>query len=70
VANERRKPHTVYAVSRPKRLDMFNLIKAFPPFALLVDAEYGAATFAPAGQPATFDVLVSPTGLLIRPGAR
>lgn len=70
VADERRKPHTVYSLSRPKPLDMYKLIKAFPPFALLVDAEYGSATFTPAGRPATFDVLVSPTGLLIRPGVQ
>jgi hypothetical protein len=67
VADERSKPHTVYSVSRPKPLDMFHLVKAFPPLALLVDAEYGSATFTPAGRPAMFDVLVSTTGLLIRP---
>jgi hypothetical protein len=53
-------------LARPKPLDMFQLVKAFPPLALLVDAEYGSATFAPAGQPAMFEVLVSTTGLLIR----
>ena len=70
VADERSKPHTVYSLSLPKSLDMFQLVKAFPPFALLVDAEYGSATFTAAGRPATFDVLVSTTGLLIRPAAQ
>ena len=69
VADERSKPHTVFALSRPRSLDMFQLVKAFPPLDLLVDAEYGSATFTAAGRPATFDVLVSTTGLLIRPAA-
>jgi hypothetical protein len=67
VADERSKPHTVYSLSRPKSLDMFQLVKAFPPLALLVDAEYGSATFTAAARPATFNVLVSTSGLLIRP---
>lgn len=70
VADERKRPHTVYSLARPKAVDIFKIIKAFPPFGLLVDAEYGSATFAATGHPASFDVLVSTTGLLIRPTAR
>jgi len=66
VEDERLKPHTVYSLARRKPLDMFQLVKAFPPLTLLVDAAYGSATFTPAGRPAMFDVLVSTTGLLIR----
>jgi hypothetical protein len=67
VGDERNKPHTVYSLSRPKRIDMLRLMKIFPPLALLVDAEYGSATFTPARRPSTFNVLVSTSGLLIRP---
>jgi hypothetical protein len=67
VGDERSKPHTVYSLSRPKPLDMLRIVKAFPPLALLVDAQYGSATFTTAARPATFNVLVSTTGLLIRP---
>lgn len=64
--DERTKPHTVYSLSQPRPLDMLRLVKLFPPLALLVDAEYGSATFATAARPASFNVLVSTTGLLIR----
>jgi hypothetical protein len=67
VGDERNKPHTVYSLSRPKQIDMLRLVKIFPPLALLVDAEYGSATFTPARRPSTFNVLVSTSGLLIRP---
>ena len=70
VADERKRPHTVFSLARPKPVDMFKLIKAFPPLGRLVDAEYGSATFTPTGRPASFDVLVSTTGLLIRPTTR
>ena len=67
VGDERTKPHTVYSLARPKPLSMYRLVKAFPPLGLLVDAEYGSATFTPTVRPATFHVLVSTTGLMIRP---
>jgi hypothetical protein len=67
VGDERRKPHTVYTLSSPKRIDILRLVKLFPPLALLVDAQYGSATFTPVARPASFNVLVSTTGLLIRP---
>lgn len=67
VKDERSKPHTVYSLARPKPLDIFRLIKAVPPLDLLIDAEYGSATFTAARRPATFNVLVSTSGLLIRP---
>jgi hypothetical protein len=67
VRDERTKPHTVYSLARPKPLNMYRVVKAFPPISLLVDAEYGSATFIAARRPATFHVLVSNTGLLIRP---
>ena len=70
VADERKRPHTVFSLARPKPVDMFKLIKVFPPLGRLVDAEYGSATFTPTGRPASFDVLVSTTGLLIRPTTR
>lgn len=65
--DERTKPHTVHSLSQPRKLDMLRLVKLFPPLTLLVDAQYGSATFATAARPASFNVLVSTTGLLIRP---
>jgi hypothetical protein len=69
VRDERTKPHTVYSLSRPKALNMYRVVKAFPPLRLLIDAEYGSATFIAARRPATYHVLVSTSGLMIRPTA-
>src|SRR5213596_291544 len=65
VTDERTKPHTVYALSRDRWLDLFALArrKALGP---LVDAEYGSAAFVAGNRPAEFEVRVSTTGLLMR----
>jgi hypothetical protein len=65
VADERSKPHTVYALARPRPVDLFFLARRRL-LGPLVDAEYGSATFIPATQPATYEVRVSTTGLLMR----
>lgn len=57
---------TVYALSREKPVDLFNLRHRFAALKFLVDAEYGSATFITADKPATLRILVSTTGLLIR----
>src|SRR6266568_3459518 len=65
VTDERTKPHTVYALSRDRWLDLYALArrKALGP---LVDAEYGSAAFVAGNRPAEFEVRVSTTGLLMR----
>ena len=63
------------AYSRPalstvyKPLDMFSLRQSYSLLAPLLDTEYGSATFIAVDEPATFEVRVSTTGLLIRPGS-
>ena len=69
VADERGKTRTTYPLAQPRAFDMFRLVKTFPFLTLLVDAEHKSATVAVAGWPANFDVLVSTTGLVIRPAA-
>jgi len=65
VTDERTQPHTVYALSRDRWLDLFALArrKALGP---LVDAEYGSAAFVAGSRPAEWEVRVSTTGLLMR----
>jgi hypothetical protein len=65
VGDERAKPHTVYALARPRLVDLFFLARRGL-LGPLVDAAYGSATFVPAGAPATYEVRVSATGLLLR----
>ena len=64
-----RKQEVAYSLAPPEGLDMFRLVKAFPLLALLVDADERSASVTAAGRPANFDVLVSATGLVIRPAA-
>src|SRR5881628_750815 len=67
IADERTKPHTMYTLARARRLDLFSLVRRFPLFRPLVDAEYGSAAFVAATRPVEYEVRVSTTGLLMRP---
>jgi hypothetical protein len=62
-------PRTVHSLAEAKAVDAFDLAQRFPLLRPLVDAQYGSATFVGARQPATFEVRVSTTGLLVRPVA-
>ena len=65
---ERSGVRTVYGLGQAKALDLFALRLRHAFLGRLVDAEYGSATFVPVTRPAEFELRVSPTGLLIRPG--
>lgn len=64
--DEQNSPRTVYGIGGKKPLDMFNLRQRYALLAPLLDADYGSATFVAVEQPATLEVRVSTTGLLIR----
>src|SRR5947207_10219816 len=70
IADERTKPHTMYTLARARWLDLFSLVRRFPLFRPLVDAEYGSAAFVAATRPVEYEVRVSTTGLLMRPALR
>src|SRR5262245_24822014 len=63
---ERRQARTVFSLVDGARLDAFALRREHEMLAPLVDASYGSATFASADRPATLEVRVSTTGLLVR----
>jgi len=63
---ERLAPRTVYDVAEEQRINLFDLRQSHLLFAPLVDAEYGSATFVSVTRPATLEVRVSTTGLLMR----
>src|SRR5437867_2939835 len=66
IADERARPHTAYELARSKPVDLFFIARRRL-LGPLVDAEYGSATFVPAGAgPATYELRVSTTGLLMR----
>jgi hypothetical protein len=63
---ERSAVRTVYSLAEDKPANLFDLRRRYAMLAPLFDAEYGSGTFIPVTRPATFEVLVSTTGLLIR----
>ena len=65
--DEQGKPRTVFSLVPERPLDLFSLRRRFPQLAPFVDAEYGSATFAAAREPASYEVRVSTSGLLLRP---
>jgi hypothetical protein len=65
--DERDRPRTVAPLAQSRRFDLFDLRHEHEQLGLLVDAEYGSATFVDAQAAAVFEVRVSTTGLLLRP---
>ena len=63
---ERDSLRTVFSLSAGKPVDMFSLRRRWAFFSPLLDAEYGSGTFLMANRPATLEVRVSTSGLLIR----
>ncbi len=66
IDDERAAPRTVFALSRDKPLDLFDLRRRYAFLAPLLDAEYGSASYVAVSRPAELEVRVSTTGLLLR----
>jgi hypothetical protein len=66
--DEQGKPHTIFPLRPERAVDLFGFVRRHPRIlAPLVDAQYGSGTFVGAERPGRFDVMVSTSGLLIRP---
>lgn len=63
---EQKGPRTIFPLSTPKTVDIFDLRRRYTLLEPLVDTEYGSATFITADKPQTFELRVSTTGLLFR----
>ena len=66
IDDERAAARSVHSLKTDKPADLFHLVQRYTLLALLVDAEYGSATFIRVDRPARFEVRVSTTGLLVR----
>lgn len=66
IDDERVRPRTVYSLKTDKPRDLFRLARRWSLLALLVDTEYGSATYVEVTRPARFEIRVSTTGLLVR----
>jgi hypothetical protein len=70
VADEQGKPHTIFPLRPERAVDLFGFVRRHPRvLAPLVDAQYGSGTFVSAERSGRFEVMVSTSGLLIRPVA-
>lgn len=67
--DEQKGARTVFSLARDKPVNMFDLRRRYALLSLLLDTEYGSATFVTANQPERFEVRVSTTGLLPRPAS-
>lgn len=63
---ERSAERTLYSLSEPKMVDLFELRERHTFLAPLVDAKYGSATYVAVTQAAELELRVSTTGLLMR----
>lgn len=66
IEDERSRSRSVHSLKADKPADLFELARRHALLAILVDAEYGSATFIDVDRPARFEVRVSTSGLLIR----
>jgi hypothetical protein len=66
IEDERSRTRTVHSLKSDKPVDLFHLARRYTLLALLVDTEYGSATYIGVQRPARFEIRVSTTGLLVR----
>ncbi len=67
IADERTAAHTVYPLSEPTRLDVWSLVHHVSSWLPWVDALYGSAVYVPMADGAAFAVMVTQSGLIVRP---
>ena len=64
--DELHRRRTLYALGPERPLDLFMMIREYSILAPLADADYGSGTFLDVTRPATLEIRVSTTGLLVR----
>jgi hypothetical protein len=67
IADERSRPHSVYALSAPARIDLWSLVRHATAWLPGIDALYGSAAYVPMADRASFAVMVTQSGLIVRP---
>ncbi len=66
IDDERTMERTVHSLRPDHPIDLYDLLQRYSLLRLLVDAEYGSATYVDVRKPARLQVSVSTTGLLVR----
>ncbi|MBS0579246.1 MAG: hypothetical protein JSR36_08295 [Proteobacteria bacterium] len=67
IADERSAPHTVYALSPATRLDVWSVVRHLSAWLPWFDALYGSAVYVPMADGASYAVLATQAGLIVRP---
>jgi len=67
IDDERTLPRTVYALTRPDRIDLWDLVHRYHSWVPWIDALYGSAAYLPMADGAQYDIGVSQSGLIARP---
>jgi hypothetical protein len=67
VEEELNKNRSVFALSDPVTLDVWQFARKYPKLMPGVDAHYGTATYLPMAHNAVFEVTMTRTGLIARP---
>jgi len=67
IAKEKSAPRTVHALVAPETVDAWELARRAKVYVPWIDALYGSSTFVPMADGATYQVSVSPSGLVARP---
>ena len=65
--DEQTKPRRIFALARPKPVDLFQVARSLAFLRRVVDTKYGSATFIAAKGPTQLELRVSTSGLLFRP---
>lgn len=65
--DERTLPRTVYPLTEPEQIDVWQLVQSHQAWIPWVDAVYGSATFLPMADGATYAITLSQSGLIARP---
>jgi hypothetical protein len=67
IERERNAPRTVFTLNSPYGIDTWTLLRTWRRYLPWVDAFYGSAVYVPMSDGAQFQVLVSQSGLIVRP---
>jgi hypothetical protein len=67
IAEERSAAHTAYPLSEPTRIDVWTLVRRISSWVPWIDALYGSAVYVPMADGAAFAVMVTQSGLIVRP---
>jgi hypothetical protein len=67
IEDEREQPRTVYELTPPERIDLWDLAHRYHTWLPWIDALYGSATYLPMAAGALYEIKVSQSGLIARP---